>query len=281
MVAFDVKKRRLGSTRVEVAIVIVVTLTIVLLLLPATERHQGNGTRTQSMNNLKQIGLAAHSFHDANKRLPFNGVAVDIKQGEIQYFQMAKAETFTSGSWGFQVSSYIDQGPMFAAGASADTIAVFLESGRGRPGTNAMPNPWSDYIMNPWINDEKAGNFALNVDNRRTLVEIKDGTSNTIFFGQGAVNTADYATTTVTPGYLDTILKGGTGATAQTTNRVARDSGDTPRNANRGWGGPYQQGCLFAMCDATVRMFPYALAGEKLQPFLTPNGKESVELPDT
>src|SRR5450432_2020875 len=102
MNAFKVRRRRLGSTRVEVAVVIVVTLTIAALLLPTGPRARDNGTQTQAINNLKQIGLAAHSFHDANKRLPFNGVAEDTKHDGVDYFQMAKPATFTSGSWAFQ-----------------------------------------------------------------------------------------------------------------------------------------------------------------------------------
>jgi hypothetical protein len=282
MRAFDVPKRRPGFTRWELAIAIAVALTIVALLLPTTVSHQDRGSCGQTINNLKQIGLAAHSFFDANKRLPFNGVAEDTRQDDVQYFQLAKPSIFKSGSWGFQICSYIDQGPMFVAGASVNGVATSMDPARFRPGANATPNPWSDYIINPWINDDKAGNFALNFDNKRTLVEITDGTSFTIFFGQGAVNPSDYGKSAVIPGYLDTILKGGTGATAQlASSGFARDSAATPRNASRGWGGPYQQGCLMCMCDATVRMFPYSLGAAGLQPFMTPNGKENVELPDT
>jgi hypothetical protein len=240
-----------------------------------------NNARTQSTNNLKLIGLTAHSFHDGNKRLPFNGVADDVVQADVEYFQMSKAVCFTSGSWGFQIISYCDSGPMFVTGTANSGIAAYMCPGRGRPSANATPNPWSDYLINPWLNDDKAGSFAINVDNKRTLVEITDGTSNTIFFGQGAVNTADYSTTAVTPGYLDTILKGGTGATAQQASGFARDSAGTPRNAARGWGGPFQQGGLMCMADATVRMFPYAMGATGLQPFMTPTGNEKVELPDT
>jgi hypothetical protein len=282
MNAFNVRRRRSGSTRVEVAVVILATLTIAALLMPATVRHQGGGTRTQSTNNLRQIGFGSHSFFDANKRLPFNGVAEDTKQQHAQYFQMARGSTFTSGSWGFQISSYIDQGPMFVAGASVNGVATYMDPGRFRPGANATPNPWSDYIINPWLNDDKAGDSALNFDNKRTLIEITDGTSFTIFYGHGAVNTFDYGQSAVVPGYLDTILKGGTGATAQrASSGFARDSAATPRNAERGWGSPYEMGCLMCMCDATVRMFPYSLGAADLQPFMTPNGKELVELPDT
>jgi hypothetical protein len=282
MRAFDVQRRRSGSTRTEVAVVMLVTLTIVALLLPATVSHQDRGGRGQAISNLKLIGLASHSFFDANKRLPFNGVAQDTQQNGEQYFQTAQPSIFKSGSWGFQISSYMDQGPMFLQGTSTNGVAAFMEPGRGRPGANATPNPWSDYIINPWLNDDKAGNFALNFDNKRTLVEITDGTSFTIFFGQGAVNPSDYGKSAVIPGYLDTILKGGTGATAQlASSGFARDSAATPQNAERGWGGPYQQGCLMCMCDATVRMFPYSLGAAGLQPFMTPNGKENVELPDT
>ena len=52
--------------------------------------------RTQSINNLKNIALSVHGFHDVNKSMPFNGS--DKAVGNVKYPKAAKANTFTSGS---------------------------------------------------------------------------------------------------------------------------------------------------------------------------------------
>lgn len=124
------------------------------------------------------------------------------------------------------------------------------------------------------------------------MVGITDGTSNTIFFGQGQINTDDYSAANATPGYMNTILIGGTTATALSSNPVAggvnfaQDNSRTRKDASRGFGGPFPQGCLMAMGDGTVRMFPYfmgigtmvnpGMAGEQMSlfAFLTPQGGE-------
>ena len=78
--------------------------------------------RTQSTNNLKQITLASHSFHDANKRLPFNGIAAitaagaAIANGTTNYYAKTVFHCFSpvGPSCYFQISSYMDQGAIFS-----------------------------------------------------------------------------------------------------------------------------------------------------------------------
>jgi len=286
------RKRNAGFTLIELLVVIAIIAILIALLVPAVQKVREAAARTQSTNNLKNIGLAAHSFHDANKRLPFNGSSA--ASGGITYSLTPQATKFTSGSWAFQISSYMDQTPMFQAGSSTQGWAAMLCPGRGRPTTTSAPAPWADYVINCWLNDAAGGTVGM-ADNKRTLVGIVDGSSNTIFFGHGAVRTTDYSTTTVTAGYLDTCLTGGTGATGMSVPGLfVRDGTGTLQTAARGYGSPFSQGCLFCMGDATVRMFPYNVLGNGvtgpgtmaatnstgLAAFLTPVGGESVALPD-
>ena len=60
-----------GFTLVELLVVIAIIGTLVGLLLPAVQAARETARRTACSNNVKQLALAMHSYHDANGRLPF------------------------------------------------------------------------------------------------------------------------------------------------------------------------------------------------------------------
>jgi len=63
-------KRKQGFTLIELLVVIAIIAVLIALLLPAVQAAREAARRTQCRNNLKQIALAAHNYHDVHKQFP-------------------------------------------------------------------------------------------------------------------------------------------------------------------------------------------------------------------
>ncbi len=91
--------RRRGFTLIELLVVIAIIAVLIALLLPAVQQAREAARRSQCKNNLKQMGLALHNYHETAGRFPI-GVNASI-----------------SGGWGtsfwIALLPYMDQAPVY------------------------------------------------------------------------------------------------------------------------------------------------------------------------
>ena len=220
---------RKGFTLIELLVVIAIIAILIALLVPAVQKVREAAARISSTNNLKQVALGCHSFHDAYKRLPYNGMrgksaaALAVNQG------IPNSNIAGSGSWLYQILPHVEQGPLYkswnfttAPGPNqypttdpvkvsdypqlVVSVAIYLCPGRGRVGYHLKENvqtdfdcggPVTDYAINTNINFPPSNTFLTDgqtdhLDMRQTIQGIPDGSSNTILAGGNAIYTTQY-----------------------------------------------------------------------------------------
>jgi hypothetical protein len=216
---------------------VAVPAVLVALLLPAVQQAREAARRTQSKNNMKQIGLAMHNYHDTFSTFPEGTVPSD----DLEVDQRL--------SWMYKILPYLDQASLYNlmnglekegyASPNLETYVQMSIPAYQNPAYGAAPGV-THYVgiggkteEGPTANlpSDVAGIFGYNRGTK--IQDIIDGTSNTMMVAEA---------------------QGYNGAWAQGGSATIRSFTQQPYiNGPDGIGGPYRGGCHILMADGAVR----------------------------
>ncbi len=178
---------RAGFTLVELLVVIAIIGILVGLLLPAVQAAREAARRMQCSNNLKQLGLALHNYHDTHKRFPFGSGGTTPPSGSPGYSAVSLMLPFMEQTplWN-QIDFRLPLTDPVNTPARLTSIPGFLcPSDRQNPqpqtggAINYMGNKGSLHF---WSDPSQNGIFIPSRSFR--MSDITDGTSNTSAFSE-------------------------------------------------------------------------------------------------
>jgi prepilin-type N-terminal cleavage/methylation domain-containing protein/prepilin-type processing-associated H-X9-DG protein len=212
--------RRNGFTLIELLVVIAIIAVLIGLLLPAIQKVRAAAARIQCENNLKQIGIALHSFHNDYDRFP-PGLEIPIGTGQDGSMDRAECPKCDQppgpgqfGNWLMMILPYMEQTSLYQqCGTQSNNFTVDYKaytSGPNSTGASVVksyicpadyaPKPTVQYLqyyfgVNSYFGN--AGSFAgpvsegppsldgvLYHNSSVKILAITDGTSNTFLAGE-------------------------------------------------------------------------------------------------
>jgi prepilin-type N-terminal cleavage/methylation domain-containing protein/prepilin-type processing-associated H-X9-DG protein len=280
--------RRKGFTLIELLVVIAIIAILIALLVPAVQKVRAAAARAQCTNNLKQIGLALHAFHDSKKRFP-SGIMVAIGPGSGSggiTMPPAKCppppETGKWGSWLTYILPYVEQGALYGQLDLSGREYPYC-TGPTSPGATVVPIyicP-SDYVPKTTITYTTSYYFGVNsyfanagtkawpvasasfngvmyYNSSVKIGQITDGTSNTLLAGERYSKDPDLQDSDLADvrGWAWTNYNSGEdhlGDVSYPMNSQKAVIGPDARKNNFGSG--HADGANFVLCDGSVRFF--------------------------
>ncbi|MFO0891668.1 MAG: DUF1559 domain-containing protein [Isosphaeraceae bacterium] len=185
------RRTRRGFTLIELLVVIAIIAVLISLLLPAVQSAREAARRAQCVNNLKQVGLALHNYHDTWSRFPMGSVQVATPNGDYRRPFLASLLPFLEqqalfNSYNYDISFQQPQNLTTRSTIVAvftcpsDQQQIFVNNGgsvtdvKGSYGVNWGQNVYGDQVL--------PAPFGLNYG--ATLAEILDGTSQTFLMAE-------------------------------------------------------------------------------------------------
>ena len=292
--------RSLGFTLIELLVVIAIIGILIALLLPAVQKVREAANRMKCGNNLKQLGLACHTYHDAYGKLPY----ARSKGGEnrttwakliLPYIEQQNIyTTFTQPIAGLNQTDGFnnlvpgvgsDPNPQVLAAAQAQ-VTVFICPSRRSPPVQCyvdptFPNLWgmgSDYAACNGDGTNANGVYTGSIGFVTTgtgvnagvpLTSITDGTSNTIMIGEKHIPLNMLGqTVTQNPNVIipdGIIYQGGEQQTYVRQGSASNTLAFTPDDPYNYQFGSYHPGvCQFVFADGSVHAIPNSIDGTTL-----------------
>lgn len=190
--------RRRGFTLIELLVVIAIIAVLIALLLPAVQQAREAARRSQCKNNLKQLGLAMHNYHDNFSVFPFG--CITAINGAIP----APGTSNSRQNWFHMILPYVDQAPLymiispriqnneFPGGWPEATTIISVFQCPSDPANPKITNQGFHGNYLPCHGSSHSGaNATFAVTNglfyplsRTSMRSVTDGTSNTIMFSE-------------------------------------------------------------------------------------------------
>jgi prepilin-type N-terminal cleavage/methylation domain-containing protein/prepilin-type processing-associated H-X9-DG protein len=194
-------RRRSAFTLIELLVVIAVIAILIGLLLPAVQAVREAASRLTCKNNLKQIGLVLHGYHDRMGGFPpgyFTQVAPDNSDiGPGWGWGSFLLDDLEQGNLQRQIRFDLGVGDPANAGPRVQPLKAFICPSEPKTGTftvvDANGNPLVDVARGSYVaingvlgvsSDAADNNGAFLRNSRMRIADITDGLSNTLFVGE-------------------------------------------------------------------------------------------------